>query len=102
MGYSSGIQCFSTPREAVRDWCANLQSGSSALSCSGTTGRSATIKYLDSGVYKTVVIQPGTPDCNLPDPISDTAFITGPIVGLWLLAYGSRYLIDMFNTGSRD
>lgn len=97
MGYSSGHTCFPTRSDAVADWCARLESGAYATSCTSCTGTTCTLNYLKSnGAYGTVSAPVSTPACTVPDPVGDAVTFSGAVIALWVAIAAAMFVVRFF------
>lgn len=107
MGYSSGVACFPTQAEAAKDWCNHVEPGDLAISCTGCTGTSCTVSYLNGGgvsgsAYSTATKVVGIPLCEVPNPVGDAVLFSGAVISLWVAVAASMYLVKFFRVPHAD
>ena len=103
MGYSSGYACFPTQNAAALDWCARLDSGAYAASCTGCAGSSCEISLLNSsGSFVLTSKIVGQVACDVPDPVGDASLFTGATIALWVSVAAAMYVVRLFRSPHVD
>ena len=103
MGFASSGACFPTSADALADWCAHVEPGSNAMSCSSCTGTECSVTYLNgSGVVTSTQVPVATPSCTVPTPVDDALAYSGAIVLLWVAVYAVKQVINLFRVPHAD
>jgi len=106
MGFAAAGACFPTNSEALANWCAHVEPGDTAMSCSGcdSTASTCSITWQPSGSpsSQTASVPVSTPSCEVPTPVDDALIYTGAIIALWVVVWAARAVYNIFRVPHAD
>lgn len=106
MGFASSGACFPTQAEALQDWCAHIEPGSTATSCASCDPSTSTcdVSFLQasSGLVASASVPVSTPSCDVPTPVNDALAYSGAIVVLWVAVWAAREVYNFFRVPHAD
>lgn len=110
MGFASSGACFPTQSEALIDWCAHVEPGDTAMSCSSCNPNTSTcsITYVQANspsprtAVKTIDVSVSTPACDVPTPVNDALAYSSAIILLWAAVWAAKQVYNLFRVPHAD